>query len=123
MDKLQKYYISLLLVVVYTNMATQVSCIAEMGADSTITCEIFDSIVSTCSLKANDSTKESEYKTFTSASSKSFICVSESRIKHTNVLRNFERKYSVSCFEDAFDFKTKVSKIRNKDYLESQLFG
>lgn len=135
MEKFQKYCFGVLLVMIYSNISAQAgkevlqqekcrvfyqfcSQILESGIESQPSAETGNT--SSCGYKEKKvsfavpifSAKKQgyTYKNKTGA----FLPFSA---KHTLILKNFERKSKEHFFARNLYFKTKVSKVRNKDYL------
>lgn len=135
MEKFQKYCFGVLLVMIYSNISAQTgkevlhqercrvfyqfcSQILESGVESQPSAETGNR--SSCGYKEKKlsfavhlfSAKKQGciYKAKTGA----FLPFST---KHTLILKNFDKKSREQLFARNLYFKTKVSKVRNKDYL------
>jgi hypothetical protein len=141
MEKFQKYCLSVLLVIICSNISAQIS----NGSIGTDDCrqlyEIYSQFLNSQDCRPSQgfcvkekpiynfaihhkenaidligkifSTKEQDnpYKNNIEAS------FSEKE-KHSRLLKNFEKNSKENFFAEILYFKTKVSKIRNKDYLD-----
>lgn len=137
MEKFQKYCFGVLLVMIYSNISVQAgkevlqhencsefyqlcSRILKSGIESQASAETGH--ISSCGYKEN---KVSFTVNIFSAKKpgrvynhKAETCFPVSE-EYTLVLKNFERTSKEQVFAPILYFKTKVSKVRNKDYLST----
>ncbi|EJL73695.1 hypothetical protein [Chryseobacterium populi] len=142
MEKFQKYCLSILLVIIYNNISAHVSNGTLESEDCKKLCEVYSKflgsqqcqqslVFSVCKnsdhyCTVNQKQKaihvigkafsETGHKT-ASPDDKSGENYPETE-KYNIVLKNFERQGKKYSFAGNIYFKSKVSKIRNKDYLD-----
>lgn len=137
MEKFQKYCFGVLLVMIYSNISTQAGkevlhqercrvfyqfCrqILESGIESQPSAETGNR--SSCRYKEK---KVSFAVPIFSVKKQGYIYKNKTgaflpfSAKHTLILKNFEKKSRDQLFARNLYFKTKVSKVRNKDYLNT----
>lgn len=118
MDKFQKYYLSLLLVVVYTNLAARVNCGSVENEDCKKTCEIFDQISEYQKLlvSQNDSEFTFQNTLFTFKNpSESFSLKDKSET--FDLLRTTNQNPDSNSIFTIF-FRVCDSRVRNKDTID-----
>ncbi|WP_294249637.1 hypothetical protein [uncultured Chryseobacterium sp.] len=136
MEKFQKYCFGVLLVIIYSNISAQTgkevlhqercrvlyqfcSQILESGIESQTSAETSnrsscgytekaDSAANILSAKKQGCIYKNKAEAFLPAGT-----------EHALILKNFERKSREQRFARNLYFKTKVSKVRNKDYLST----
>lgn len=140
MEKLHKYCLSVLLVIICSNISAQITNGTVEGEDCKQLYELYNQILNhdfegsqqfcvkenprhnfAINQKQNAidligkifSGKKCDY----SCKNKSGVGFSEKE-KHNQLLKNYEKNSKESLFAVILYFKTKVSKVRNKDYLE-----
>ncbi len=141
MEKFHKYCLSVLLVIICSNISAQISNGNAECEDCKQLYELYHQILNHhdtesekvyaegnagqnfgISQKQNAIDligkifKERESRTFHKNTSGADFSQQE---KHTLILKNFERKSKEHFFAQILYFKTKVSKVRNKDYLNA----
>jgi len=137
MEKFQKYCFGVLLVIIYSNISVQAgkeilqhedykefyqlcSQILESGIESPASAEIDD----ISSYRHKEITGHFTVNIFSGKKQGSVYnnipeaaCLSIE--KHSLLLKNFEKQGNENRFAGILYFKTKVSKVRNKDYLSA----
>lgn len=139
MEKFQKYCLSVLLVMICSNISAQVSNGSVKSEDCKQLFEIYNRILGNeCEISQEYCLKNEAIRNFaighkqnaidliekffsgkqkdSSYKNKSEADFSEKE-KHNQLLKSFEKNSKENLFADILYFKTKVSKIRNKDYL------
>ncbi|KAA0127478.1 hypothetical protein FY557_12720 [Chryseobacterium sp. SN22] len=138
MEKFHKYCLSVLLVIICSNISAQISSGNAESEDCKQLYELYHQMLNhhdtgsekVCEGNAGQNFgisqkqnaidligkifKEHESRTFHKNTSEAGFSQQE---KHTLILKNFERKSKEPFFARILYFKTKVSKVRNKDYL------
>lgn len=141
MEKFQKYCLSVLLVIICGNISAQISNDSVENIDCKKLHEIYNRLLNfqECDASLEFITKEKKVhyhaihhkqnagdtierafsgkKHINFYSGKSGIIHSENS-RHSKTLENFERNSKGNNFTEKGYFKSKVSKIRNKDYLD-----
>jgi len=138
MEKLQKYCLSVLLVIICSNISAQVSN-GSIESEDCRFYEIYNQFLNhECEASQEFCVKEKprhsfaihhkqnvidivgkflfEKQQYQSFKNKKEVNFSE-REKHDLLLKNFEKNGEKSLFAEVLYFKTKVTKVRNKDYL------
>lgn len=109
MEKFPKYFLSLIIFVVYSNLqAQQANVIENVNYNSVKLC--------TCSKICEPKFLGSQFyiKHEQYSNSKNSIHI---LLEYDKTLQNFEKQNKVLDFAEKIDFRNKVSKTRNKDYL------
>lgn len=141
MEKLHKYCLSVLLVIICSNISAQVSNGTIKSEDCKQLYEIYNQFLNAKDGKAlekivlNKNSKRkfaisdkknaedilgnSLYKTKQSSSYHKAINGFSEKEKHHQDLINFLKDSKGNSFAEILYFKSKVSKIRNKDYLDT----
>lgn len=139
MEKFHKYCLSVLLVIICSNISAQISNGSVNSEDCKQLYELYNQFLNqNCErsqefcVKQNQGHhfaihdkqnaidvfgKPSGKPQFNSFNNKTGTGFSEKE-KHSQLLQNFEKNSKENLFADILYFKTKVSKVRNKDYLE-----
>lgn len=140
MEKFQKYCLSVLLVIICSNISAQVSN-GSTGSDNFRQLyEIYHQFLKSqgCEASQRFCTKEKEGIHFAIHHKQNAIdligkffskkqnyshkntgrTVFSEKEKHDQLLKNFEKNGEENFFAGILYFKSKVSKIRNKDYLD-----
>jgi len=141
MEKFHKYCLSVLLVIICSNVSTQTSNGSFKSEDCKKLYEIYSQFLGhECEIFQNSCLKEKQEHHFAINhkqnavdliekffsgkqqnnffKNKSGIDFSEKE-KHNQLLTDFEKNGKENLFADILYFKTKVSKVRNKDYLSA----
>lgn len=140
MEKFHKYCLSVLLVIICSNISAQVSNGTSESEDCKQLYELYNQILNhdfeaSQEFCANEKQVHhlaihhkgnaadligkifSGKKCYYSYKNKSGVGFSEKE-KHLQLLKNFEKASKENLFTEILYFKTKVSKVRNKDYLD-----
>lgn len=140
MEKFHKYCLSVLLVIISTNISTQISNGTFESEDCKQFCEMYtqllnygcDALPESCAKENNKPDLTIQLKqraidllgkiTFAKQQNNSYNNTSGADFseeeKYKQLLKNFEKSTKQNLFTEILYFKTKVSKVRNKDYLE-----
>ncbi|KMQ69624.1 hypothetical protein ACM39_00730 [Chryseobacterium sp. FH2] len=139
MEKFQKYCLSVLLVIIYSNISAQIPNDAIEHNDCKKICEIYSQFFCHNS-QAFFIPKKTSYQTFSQKgkavdivnkflpeiqqnagfNKNDFEIAYHEGEKHNISRINFEKQKNYSFFESTY-LKNKVSKIRNKDYLDLKI--
>lgn len=140
MEKFHKYCLSVLLVIICSNISAQISNGTAESEDCKQLYELYNRILNQgCEDLQETCTKENPVqnitinqkhhaidligKMFSNKQKNNFhhdktgTDFSEKE-KHDQLLKNFEKNRKDHLFAEILYFKTKVSKVRNKDYLD-----
>jgi len=139
MEKFQKYCLSVLLVIICSNISAQASNGSIKSEDCKKLYEIYSQILGhECEISQEFCLKEKSICCFAishkqnavdliekffsgkqkeSPNKNKFGGDSSEKEKHRQLLKNFENSSKNHLFIAILYFKTKVSKVRNKDYL------
>lgn len=140
MEKFQKYCLGVLLVIICSNASAQVSCAGGFeNEDCGQLYKWYQQILNPECSTAQKLCVREDQKVHLAISRKQnaadligniFYSKTQARYhqdkaeaelfksqKHSQVLQNFEKNSEAYAFTDILYFKSKVSKIRNKDYL------
>ena len=140
MEKFHKYCLSVLLVIICSNISAQISNGTVESEDCKQLYELYNRILNQgCEASNEVCVKENSVQNLTinqrqnaidligkifygkqqnnSYHNKTGTDFSEKE-KHNQLLKNFEKSSKENLFAEILYFKTKVSKVRNKDYLE-----
>lgn len=140
MEKLHKYCLSVLLVIICSNISAQITNGTVEGEDCKQLYELYNQILNH-DFEASQESCIKENQKFNLAihqkqnaidligkicsekyHSNSYKNKTEAdfseEIKHRLLLKNYEKNSKQSLFAVILYFKTKVSKVRNKDYLD-----
>jgi hypothetical protein len=140
MEKFQKYCLSVLLVIICSNISAQVSNGVIESEDCKQLYEIYNQFLNhDCEASSESCIKENQKPNLAIHQKQNAIDLigkicsekyqgnlyknkigagfSEEK-KHSLLLKNFEKNSKQNLFAEILYFKTKVSKVRNKDYLE-----
>ena len=140
MEKFHKYCLSVLLVIICSNISAQISNETAESEDCKQLYELYNRILNHgCEDLHETSTKENPVqnikinqkhpaidligKIFSNKQKNNFHNDKTGRgfsekEKHDHLLKNFEKNGKENIFAEILYFKTKVSKVRNKDYLD-----
>jgi hypothetical protein len=139
MEKFHKYCLSVLLVIICSNISAQISCGSVENEDCGILHEFYTTFLSTKNdntVKSSTVQKESYEAIHQRQSAENVIkqafpekqigkfCNGKSLLtnfggkEHIEKLKNSQKTTRENSFAGTVCFKSKVSKIRNKDYLE-----
>lgn len=138
MEKFQKYCLSVLLVIISTNISAQISNGTVKSEDCTVLYEIYNQFLSSGQCEALEKTvlngnskrrfsiseKQNAADLFSSfnTQNKNNLHKAEIRFseeKHNQLLTVFLKENKKNFIADILYLKSKVSKIRNKDYLNT----
>ncbi|NMR34981.1 hypothetical protein HIO71_12375 [Chryseobacterium aquaticum] len=111
MDKFQKYCLSVILVIIYSNVSANTS-ISVTLTDCKQLCELYNTLF------FENVDGVSEKKTGVNVDYKIFRSTYFELSKYDKALENFEKQSKQNDFAENIYFKSKVAKIRNKDYLD-----
>ncbi|MFC3159799.1 hypothetical protein SAMN05443633_106157 [Chryseobacterium arachidis] len=140
MEKLHKYCLSVLLVIICSNISAQITNGNVEGEDCKQLYELYNQFLNhDCEDSQQFCVKENPRNNFAinqkqnaidligkifsgkkcdySYKNKSGVGFSEKE-KHNQLLKNYEKNSGKNLFAVILYFKTKVSKVRNKDYLD-----
>jgi hypothetical protein len=139
MEKFHKYCLSVLLVIICSNISAQVSNGSIKSEDCKQLYDIYNRILGhECEGLQEFCLKDAPIRNFAIGHKQNAIDLIEKffsgkqqnnsyknkseadfseKEKHNQLLKNFEKNSKESLFADILYFKTKVSKVRNKDYL------
>ncbi len=140
MEKFHKYCLSVLLVIICSNISAQISNGSVDSEDCKQLYELYNQFLNqNCEHSQEFCVKQnpghhfaihdrqnaidvfgkafSGKQQFNSFKNKKGADFSEKE-KYSQLLKNFEKNSKENLFADILYFKTKVSKVRNKDYLE-----
>lgn len=140
MEKFHKYCLSVLLVIICSNISAQISNGTVESEDCKQLYELYNQILShdyECSqdfcVKENSGHHLAIHQKQNAIDIIGKICYGKERRnfykntsgtgfsekeKHHQLLKNFEKTSKENLFTEILYFKTKVSKVRNKDYLD-----
>lgn len=142
MEKFQKYCLSILLVIIYNNISAHVSNGTVESDDCKRLCEVYSKFLGSqhcrqslvfsagkksepyCTLNQKQKAADAIGKTFSAIQHKTGSPDDKSGENYPEtekdeiLLKNFERQSKKYSFAGDIYFKSKVSKIRNKDYLD-----
>ena len=139
MEKFQKYCLSVLLVIICSNASAQAPTGCFENEDCRQLYELYHQILNHDGTVSQKLSVKEDQKGHLAISQKqnaadligNIVCIKtrthfyqnvagtglSEKEKHDQLLKNFEKNSKVYVFADILYFKTKVSKIRNKDYL------
>lgn len=141
MEKFHKYCLSVLLVIICSNISAQAGNGSIKSEDCKKLYEIYNQFLSQgCETSQDSCLKEKPTHNFTINHKQNAIDLVEKffsgkqqnnfyknksgadfseKEKHDQLLKNFEKSGKENLLADILYFKTKVSKVRNKDYLSA----
>lgn len=111
MDQFPKYFLSLFILVVYSNLQQPNTDVAENSSCKSCCYSRFLNNEKSILLFANKSLKK-DFHVGENLSDNQF-----NFDQYDIVLENFEKQNKVLDFAEKIDFRNKVAKTRNKDYL------
>ncbi|WP_370896596.1 hypothetical protein [Chryseobacterium gossypii] len=136
MERIHKYCLSILLVMICSNISAHIGNIAVENEDYKKLCEVYSKLLNSRNCKEKQE-KQALYftihqkqkalaligKIFSGKPYRNFYTGKQGLIGsvacgHDEVLKNFEKQGNECGFPEDEHFKSKVSKIRNKDYLD-----
>ncbi|WP_027378777.1 hypothetical protein [Chryseobacterium daeguense] len=139
MEKFHKYCLSVLLVIICSNISAQITNGTAESDDCKQLYELYNRILNqTCESSQRFCFKENTKPNFAiqqkqnaidllgkipKGKKQDFLSKNKSgadfseKEKHDQLLKNFEKTGKENFFTNVLYFKTKVSKVRNKDYL------
>ncbi len=140
MEKFHKYCLSVLLVIICSNISAQITNGTAESEDCKQLYELYHQILghhgeNPSKISVNENTAQNlkigqkqnaahlfrnifqgkEYRNFNKNTSEPGVFQEG---KYSLLLKNFEKQGEEICFAQILYFKTKVSKVRNKDYLK-----
>lgn len=140
MEKFHKYCLSVLLVIICSNISAQINSGNIESEDCKQLYELYNQILNhDCGSSQEFCVKGNPKHNVTISQKQNAIDVIgkifpekqydrhhykngadfSEKEKHSHLLKNFEKNSKKNLFAAILYFKTKVSKVRNKDYLES----
>lgn len=140
MEKFHKYCLSVLLVIICSNISAQISSGTAESEDCKQLYELYSRILNQdCEDLQKTCTKENPVQNKTISQKHNAIDLIgkifsnkqknnfhhdktgkdfSEKEKHDQLLKNFEKNSRENLFAEILYFKTRVSKVRNKDYLD-----